>query len=481
MNNKIIITRLAPSPTGEMHIGTVRTALFNYLFAHHGGGKFYLRIEDTDQERLVPGASERIKKDLTDFGLIWDNDPVMVQSERKEIYKEAALELIERGHAYYCFCTKARLEELRKNQEVLKKPPMYDECCRKLSKKEAEEKIANGEDHVIRLKVPETGKIQFNDIIRGEIEIDWETVDDQVLLKSDGMPTYHLANVIDDHEMGITHVIRAEEWLPSTPKHILLYQYFGWEEPLFAHPSLILNPDHTKMSKRAGDVSARSFLEAGYLLEALINFLVLLGWNPKTEQEFFTLPELITAFDIGQINKAGAVFDRDKLDHFNNHYLRKYSVEDFFKMIIKDETDEDYEKFSSNEAMAKKIIEIIQPRLKTILFKEIWGLAGFFYSLGDYESASLVFKKSNKQTTILGLNKAREVLQRASLNGVEVINSLLQEVVKENNLTNGDVFWPVRFALSGLEQSPPPAEIIWVLGEEESLKRLDMAISKLNI
>ena len=482
MANKTIITRFPPSPTGELHIGSIRTALFNYLFAHHHNGKFYLRIEDTDQERLVVGATERIKKDLIDFGLTWDNSPVMVQSERKEIYKQAALELVEKDCAYYCFCTKARLEDLKKNQELLKRPPMYDECCRGISKKEALEKIGRGDEYVIRLKVPETGKIKFNDLVRNEIEIDWATVDDQVLIKSGGMPTYHLANVIDDHEMEVSHVIRAEEWLPSTPKHILLYQYFGWDVPLFAHPPMILNPDHTKMSKRFGDVSVRSFLGAGYLPEALINFLVFLGWNPKTAQEFFTLPELVMAFDIEQVNKAGAIFDRSKLDYFNNHYIRKYQPEELFDKIIGAPENEKYIQFIKDKNFSKKILEIIQPRLITLNFEEIWSQVSFFYELFEYDWQILIFKKSDKEKTTLGLERAIRGLEQSTDDlflSREKINELLQVIVKENNLANGDVFWPVRAALSSLPASPPPAELIWALGAEESLRRLHLAISKL--
>src|SRR3989338_6903326 len=329
-------TRFAPSPTVSLHIGSLRTALFSFLWARKNNGKFILRVEDTDKSREVAGSLQEIVQTLTDFGIApdegfyWDNGlkekgefGPYLQSQRLEIYKKYAEELVSKNHAYYCFCSPQRLEELRKQQQDQKLPPKYDKQCLKLSPEEVKQKLTAGEPHVIRLNVPLDQKIRFTDLVHGEIEIPSNDIDDQVLLKSDGYPTYHLAVVIDDYLMKITHVIRGVEWIPSTPKHILLYSAFGWESPKFAHAPNILGKSGKKLSKRESDVSVKEFIEKGYLPEALLNFIAFLGWNPKTDQEIFTLIELIDQFSLEKLNKSGAVFDLDKLDWINGLYIRK--------------------------------------------------------------------------------------------------------------------------------------------------------------
>src|SRR3989344_101310 len=287
---KSIKTRFAPSPTGWLHVGGLRTALYAYLFAKHNKGEFLLRIEDTDQERKVKGAVENLQEMLKIFRLNWDNEKPMIQSERISVYQKYAEDLIKKDKAYYCFCSKERLDNLRKAQQQKGLPPMYDGHCRDISLQEISDKKLK-EAYVIRFKMPRTGQTEFSDIIRGKVKFDNRLLDDPIILKSDGFPTYHLANVVDDHEMKVTHVIRGEEWLPSTPKHILLYRAFGWQQPQFAHLPLLLNPDKSKLSKRQGNVAVEDYLKKGYLPESLLNFVLLLGWNPKTEQEIFTIEE----------------------------------------------------------------------------------------------------------------------------------------------------------------------------------------------
>ncbi len=312
----LVRVRFAPSPTGYVHLGSLRTALYCYLFARHHGGVNILRIEDTDRTRYVEGAIENLLRTMEWAGITFDEGPITggafapyVQSERTELYRKHADELIALGKAYPCFCTPERLDQVRKAQQAASIPPMYDRLCRNLTKEEADKRIASGEAHVVRMRVPIGEVVRFHDMIRGDVEFDSKTIDDQVLLKSDGFPTYHLANIVDDHWMQITHVIRAEEWLSSTPKHVLLYDAFGWEAPKFAHLPLLLNADRSKLSKRQGDVAVEDYREKGYLPEALINFLALMGWNPSATEEIFSIHELIRQFDLERVNKAGAIFE----------------------------------------------------------------------------------------------------------------------------------------------------------------------------
>ena len=490
----MIKTRFAPSPTGYLHIGGLRTALYNYLFAKQNKGKFLLRIEDTDQSRYVEGAEKRLIETLQKTGLNWDEGPVMgknlnlaekgqngpyFQSKRAKIYQEYAQKLVSAGKAYFCTCSEERLAKLRQEQESQKLAPRYDGHCRnQIANRES--RIAN-QPYVIRLKVPEDGSIKFNDLIRGEVKIDCNEIDDQVLIKSDGFPTYHLANVVDDHLMGVTHVIRGEEWLPSTPKHILLYEAFGWPMPIFAHLPLLLNPDKSKLSKRQGDVAVEDYLEKGYLPEAIINYVALLGWHPQDDpaspsarrggQEIFSLKDLVKHFDVNRVQKGGAIFDVNKLNWFNCHYIKQKSADELVELC---------QKFLPNvdRKQLAKILAIEKERINNL--SEVGERVQFFLELPDYEKSLLIFKRSNEETTKLALEKVLSELNKIKDWKIERLKDCLTKVVGDNQLGNGDVFWPVRVAVSGLEKSPSPEEIMWVLGKEESLKRIQKAIEKLS-
>ena len=329
--SKKIITRFPPSPTGYLHVGSLRTALYNYLFSKKNKGKFYLRIEDTDQKRKIEGAEENLKKILKEFNINWDNKKVMIQSERINIYKEYAEKLVASDNAYYCFCPKERLDDLRKNQQQKNLPPIYDRYCLNLSKNEIEKNKIQ-KKFVIRFKVKTNGITEIKDLVREKVNFDNKILDDPIIIKSDGFPTYHLASVIDDHEMGITHIIRGEEWLPSVPKHIMLYKAFGWNIPEFAHLPLLLNPDRSKLSKRQGDVAVEDYLKKGYLKETLLNFVLLLGWNPGNEKEIFSLNEMIKEFSLEKVHKSGAIFNVQKLDWLNSEYIKKLNPTEFKKL-----------------------------------------------------------------------------------------------------------------------------------------------------
>ena len=466
--NKQIKTRIAPSPTGIMHIGNLRTALYNYLFAKQNGGDFLLRIEDTDRERFVESATEKIFDTLKWAGLNWNNIKPMVQSKRIKVYQKYAQQLIDEDKAYYCFCSPAELKQMREEQQEKKLPPRYDKRCRKLTKETVDEKLTQKLPHVIRLKVPENEEIEFNDIVYGKIKYNSAEIDDQVLIKSDGFPTYHLAVVIDDHEMEITHVMRGEDWLPSTPKHVLLYKAFGWDMPEFIHLPNILGENKKKLSKRTGDISVESFREQGYLPEALINYLALLGWNPGTEQEIFSLQELIKIFDIKKIHKAGAVFDLKKLDNINGQYIRKLETKKLFDLCLPYLTKEVKQ---YGEDYVSKVIAVEQERLKRLSdIAENTKL--FFINELDYESKLLLWKKTDATET------KKKLIETKMWNKDDLEKEVMKFIAK-NNLTNGEVFWPLRVALSGQQNSPGPFEIAEVLGKEESLKRINTAMNKL--
>ncbi|MCR4280149.1 MAG: glutamate--tRNA ligase [Candidatus Komeilibacteria bacterium] len=468
---KKIRTRFAPSPTGWLHIGGLRTALYNYILARQKKGKFYLRIEDTDQSRLVPEALPNILETLTDFGLNYDNEPFQ-QSSRLAIYRQHAESLVKGGHAYYCFCSAERLTSLREKQIANKQAPGYDGHCRHVTAEEAKQRIANQEAHVIRFFTSAKKKVTFTDIVRGEVSISSENIDDQVLLKSDGFPTYHLAVVIDDHTMKITHVVRGEEWLPSTPKHILLYEAFGWKIPTYAHLPLLLNKDRSKLSKRTGDVAVRDYVAQGYLREAIINFIALLGWHPAGEREIFSLAELIDNFKFENISKSGAIFDIDKLNWFNKQYAQQLSTDEYYERLqkwVKTYQPQLLDKLTLNLAHAA------QSRLDK--FADLPTVFDHYFVEPDVTSKQLVFKKSTPENTLRGLSAARERLQDFDTSRWrrDILEVLLAEVVKENNLTNGDVFWPVRVALSGKEKSESPAELLEALGKDSALIRLQRA------
>jgi glutamyl-tRNA synthetase len=463
-----IITRFAPSPTGELHIGSARTALFAYLAAKVSGGKLYLRIEDTDRGRYVEGSEFRLIEALDWFGIEIENkDNIVFQSKRLPIYKSHAFDLVKAGKAYVCTCTKERLTESRATLEAAGKLPRYDGHCRELSLDP--EKLEEG-TFVIRLKMPETGKVVVNDLVRGDVEFDLSLFDDQILYKSDGYPTYHLASVVDDHEMGINYVLRAEEWLSSTPKHIVLYEAFGWRAPKFGHFSMILATDRSKLSKRHGAASIEEFRCLGYLKEAIINFTALMGWNPKTERELFTLAELEKEFKIENLNRAPAVFDINKLNSFNEHYIVE-KIKNAPAEMVKLLKEYGLASISDTE------LDLIGRGGHTTL-KEAAEYILELRKTPEYDGAILIFKKSDKEKTVMGLTASLEKLSKIEKWETDTLQETLSSVVADNMLTNGDVFWPVRVALSGAEKSPSPVELLVALGKEESIKRIETALEK---
>jgi len=527
MNKSEVRLRFAPSPTGELHIGGARTALFAYLFAKKNDGKLILRIEDTDQKRYVAGSIERLLESLNWLGIEFDegvqltrneelktknqslkhkiNNSIIencklktclagrraekfdskgsygpyIQSERLGIYQEYAQRLIEDGHAYYCFCSEERLEKMRDEQIKNKQAPMYDKTCLKLSGNEIEKRIKRGDKYVIRLKVPEGGKSVFTDMIRGYIEFDNFLIDDQILIKSDGMPTYHLAVVVDDHLMAITHVFRGEEWISSTPKQILLYKALGWDMPEFAHLPTILSTNKKKLSKRDGSVSVEEFKKLGYLPDALVNFIALIGWSPKNDREFFSLAKLEKEFDIVKVNKAGGIFDREKLNHFNHRYIQNLKVHELLDLIINNQ-EKKLLITEIDKCFLERIISIVQERM--VRLSDFEELAKPFITQIKYDKNLLVFKKSTEKLTLAGLRLALDKLSELSDNDwekIENLNDALLQTVSIGEFTNGDVFWPIRVALSGLEKSPSPTQMLWVLGKNESISRINLAINKL--
>jgi nondiscriminating glutamyl-tRNA synthetase len=483
----IIKTRFAPSPTGYLHIGGLRTALFSYIFAKKNKGQFVLRIEDTDQQRLVQGATEKLIKDLSAFGLRADEGVVIddngkinqignsgpyIQSQRLAKYQQAAKELLDSGGAYYCFCSNERLEQMRINQQAQNQAPMYDGCCRNLNKNEASNRVANGESHVIRLAVPKNEEVTVNDEVRGRVVFASNAIDDQVLIKSDGFPTYHLAVVVDDHDMGITHVIRGEEWLPSTPKHILLYKMFNWQLPSFAHLPLILNKDRSKLSKRQNDVAVEDYIKQGYPISAIINFIALLGWHPsKSDKEIFTLDELINEFDLSKIQKAGAILDLDKLKWLSAKYLSNINNNDIVSWLIK-------ERPKADKIIAERLISTCRERLTT--FSDAVNIYDSLFVFKP-KKEQLIFKKSDAVKTKLAIEQVIENLSNneSVWSEFDLLAKTLKEVARFP-LSVGDVFWSTRVALSGQEKSPPPEELMYILGKDESLERLRSALKLLS-
>ncbi len=426
-----------------------------------------MRVEDTDRERFVEGATERIIENLKWLGIVPENlDSLVIQSERREIYKKHALELVEKGHAYICTCSKEKLDEDRHKQEAEKRPTGYEGHCRELNLR-----LEDLEDKkfVIRMKMPKTGKSVVQDLIRGNVEFELSLSDDQVILKSDGYPTYHLAAVVDDHEMGITHVVRGEEWLSSTPKHLELYKMFGWDAPKFAHLPIILARDKTKLSKRHGAVSVTDYRNLGYLPESLINFMALLGWNPGDEREIFSLEDLEREFDLENVNKAPAVFDIVKLNSINSQYLVRLPA---------DRIKKELERFDL-ENSTPEMIEIAQRGG----FATTKSAAEYIHSLFEekkFPDEMLIFKRSDKKSTLLALKKVLDKIEILDEWSADKFQQALEYTVIENGLGNGDVFWPVRVALSGEEKSPSPVELALALGKEESIKRIASAVRKLN-
>lgn len=476
-------TRYAPSPTGYVHIGNLRTALYEYLIARSMNGKFILRIEDTDQERLVEGAVDVIYNTLRLCGLKHDEGPDIggpyapyIQSQRKDTYLPFAKELIEKGHAYYCFCSKDRIDKMRIEAESRGETYMYDRHCLGLSKDEIEEKLAQNQPWVIRQKMPREGSTTFEDMVYGSITIENNMLEDQILIKSDGLPTYNFANVIDDHLMEITHVVRGSEYLTSTPKYNLLYDAFGWEKPVYVHLPLIVKPDGSKISKRKGDASFEDLVAMGFLVEAIINYIALLGWSPEGTQEVFSLEELEKAFDIRRISKSPSSFDMEKLRWFNAEYIRAMPPEKFHSLAMPY-----LEKSITNKSIdLAKISKLLQKR--TEVLTEIPSKVGFFNSLEDYDLNIYIHKKmkTTLEISLESLKAALPVLEELEPWNEESIHSSLLSLVESMGIKNGQMLWPVRTALSGWQVTPGGAiEIADILGKEESLRRIRIGIERL--
>jgi len=472
-------TRIAPSPTGEYHIGHLRTCLYNYALAKKYHGQFILRIEDTDRKRFVPGAQDRILKDIKDYGMTWDEGPDIggpygpyVQTERLDIYQKYIKELLDKGLAYYCFCTEERLNEMRNLQKAAHQIPKYDRHCLRLTKKEIETKLKNGEPFVIRLRVPDNETISFTDAIRGQIKINSREIDDQVLIKSDGIPTYHFAVVVDDHLMKISHIFRGEEWITSTPKQILLYQAFGWEVPIFAHLTVLMDPSgQGKMSKRKGSVSARSFLDDGYLPEALLNFLMLLGWNPGTDRELFTLDEFVQEFSLDHLHKKSPVFDRKKLDYFNGLYIRQKSDEQLFPYFKKFLTQ-------ASDEQIKILIPVLKDRL--VKFSDLQETTKFLFEDIDYDKELLLKKGTDPKLAIEMLAKTKNLILNLKTFNFSTINTNFLDLISTNNWNTGEFFMVFRVAICGSTFTPPVVECLPALGKEGTLRKIDIALKKLS-
>ncbi len=495
-----IRTRFAPSPTGSLHIGSLRTALFAYLTAKSLGGEYILRIEDTDQKRLVPGAVESLLNILEWAGIKFDEGPHIggnygpyIQSERKEIYRKYYERLLEEGKAYRCFCTAERLTEMREVQQKRKLPPRYDKKCANLSVKEINERLKKREKYVIRQRMPESGEVLVNDELRGEIRFRAQDLEDHVLVKSDGLPTYHFALVVDDHLMEITHVVRGEEWIPSFPKHILLYKDFNWQPPKFIHMPLTLNKGGGKLSKRHGDVAVEQYRDKGYLPEALLNFCALLGWHPSRDalakinkpedDEIFSLDEMVKIFDYRDMGTSAAVFDLEKLDFTNGYYIRQMDLDKLALMskpFLADNLDKTAETDRKTISYIEKVVRLEQERMKKL--SEVGELTEFFFvDSPEYDKDLLVWKKLTLEQVKNNLFELVELLEKVpEENWTE--HSLEDAIIshlKSKDLKVGDYLWPMRVALTGHKASPGPFEVAGVLGKADSLKRLQAAVKKL--
>lgn len=510
----MIVTRFAPSPTGYLHVGGLRTALYAYFFAKQHSGKIILRIEDTDQKRQIEGAEENLIKTLEWAGIHFDEDPKKGgenspyrQSERTSIYKKYSDELISSEKAYRCFCTQERLENLREKQEVANMPSGYDGYCRNLTERDIEENFTKKIPFVIRLKVPKDQWIIFEDIIRGKVKFSTNSIDDQILLKSDEFPTYHLANVVDDHLMRVTHVIRGEEWLPSTPKHILLYQAFDWKIPQFAHLPLILNVDRSKLSKRQGDVAVEDYMKKGYEKEELINFIAFLGWNPGGTREIYSLDELIQIFDLKKVQKGGAIFNIEKLLWYRSVWRQRRLKEKAEKKglsAIFQETKQggykiDIQNDEDRYQFAQELYPLVKPFLKKRDEKDEHFLLRCLYIVRDkiiqepekveeyiifyYENFLLKKELFNHHKMQVDKNISIKALQFVMNAFTKILHwnenflkQTLIQIVEQTGLTNGQIFWPVRAALTRVEFSPGAFESAWILGREKTLKRLEEAL-----
>jgi glutamyl-tRNA synthetase len=484
---KPVRVRFAPSPTGYPHVGNIRTALFNWLFARHYGGSFIVRIEDTDVTRKVEGAVKGILDSLRWLSLDWDEGPEVggdygpyYQSERLELYKSAAEKLVKQGDAYYCYCSPERLEAMRTEQVKRKQPPGYDRHCRDLTPQQRAQKEAEGIVPVVRFKVLLEGQTRFKDLIYGDVVFENNTLDDFVLLKSDGYPTYHLANVVDDHAMKISHVIRAEEWISSTPRHLLLYKAMGFEPPEFVHHPMILGPDRAKLSKRHGDASLLDYREQGYLSQTMFNFLALIGWSLDDKTEIIPRQTLVDNFSLERIGKTGAIFNREKLDWMNGVYIRGLSPEEFFEaaqpFLMTDEAagkalieDEDY---------VREILPLVQERAKKLT--DVPKLTHFFFELQlDLDLQTLIVAGMDRKSTRKALEIVRERLEKLEPFDANSLEALLRPLAKELELTTGQLFGALRTTATGETAAPPLFQTMAVLGKERCLKRIAAALAKL--
>lgn len=476
-------TRFAPSPTGYMHIGNLRTALYEYLIAKSQGGKFILRIEDTDQERQVEGAVDVIYNTMRMTGLKHDEGPDIggdygpyVQSERMGMYMDYAKELVEKGEAYYCFCTKERLESLKESNAEGAAFAKYDRHCLGLSKEEVQAKLDAGEPFVIRQKMPDSGTTTFSDVVYGDITVENTELDDQILMKADGFPTYNFANVVDDHLMHITHVVRGSEYLSSTPKYNLLYKAFGWEPPVYVHLPAVMRDAHHKLSKRHGDKSFEDLVREGYVVEAIVNYIALLGWSPSGTQEIFSLKELEENFDMAGLSKSPAIFDIKKLTWMNSEYLKAMDFDKFYALA----EPKLKEALGDTDLDLKKIAALLQKRLETL--NDIPGLVEFFKTLPEYGTELYTHKKmkTNDEIALSSLEAALPVLENLEDWNTTSIHDALMALVGELGIKNGQLLWPVRTALSGEPASPGGAmELADILGKEESLRRIRKGIELL--
>lgn len=479
--NKIRL-RFAPSPTGFLHLGGLRSALFGYLIAKSLGGKFILRIEDTDQKREVPGAVDGLIKILDWAGIKFDEGPgsggkhgPYTQTERLDIYKKYAAQLLKEEKVYRCFCRPERLEEMRAAQTARKEAPRYDRLCRNLDPNEAERRVQAGEAFVIRQKMPLEGAIIVCDELLGDVKFPARDLDDHVLIKSNNIPTYQFANVVDDHLMKISHVTRGYEWLPSYPRNILLYQAFGWTPPKFIHLPLILNKEGGKLSKRQGDVFVEQYRAKGYLPEALVNFCVLMGWHPKSNQEIFSLAELKKSFSISGMGTSPAIFDVDKLDYFNGYYLRQKPLAEL-AVLCRPYLEQAGHETGEQERL-EKFVALAKDRMKKLA--DVVELTDFLFSLPPYEPELLVWKTLALETAKNNLREISGELEKIKDDGWnrEYLEKTIIAWLKDNGKKNGDYLWPLRVALTGLKNSPGPFEVAAALGREESFKRLTKAKS----
>jgi glutamyl-tRNA synthetase len=479
--DKPVRVRFAPSPTGYLHVGGLRTALYNFLFARHNHGKFILRIEDTDQTRKAEGAVENLIAMLEWAGIEYDEGPdrdggfgPYIQSQRLALYKKHAETLVNNGSAYYCFCTPERLDEVRRKQMEMKLSLAYDRHCRNLPTEESERRVAAGEKHVIRMKVPESGDMTFNDVIRGTVTIANRVLDDQVIIKSDGFPTYHLAVVVDDYLMGISHVIRGEEWLSSTPKHILLYRYFGWDLPAFAHLPLLLNPDKSKLSKRQGDVAVEEYRAKGYLKEAMVNFIAFLGWNPGDEREIFSTDDLIREFTLERVGKSGAVFNIEKLDWLNQQHLRLKSDEELaaqVKPLLQSKGPA-----VPSDAYVRKVVGLLKERLTFV--QDFLTYSDYFFKDPEtFEESG--FKKNWEKETNDRLVQLADRLERLIEFSHRTIEECIRQYSEELGIKPSKLIHPTRLAVSGKQVGPGLFEMMEVLGKEAVVRRLRHAAKNL--